>query len=71
MKKDILDREGIKKLVDTFYANARKDDLLAPIFNERIKDDWPQHLEKLYSFWATVFLAENNYHSSPEMISDC
>ena len=64
-KKEILNKEDIKKLVDTFYANVRKDDLLAAVFNERIQDRWPQHMEKMYSFWATVLLAENDYHGSP------
>src|SRR5690348_13166095 len=63
--KDILNKEDIIQLVDTFYAKVREDDLLAPIFNERIRDHWPQHLEKMYSFWGTVLLAENNYHGSP------
>ncbi|MEO8406653.1 MAG: group III truncated hemoglobin [Chitinophagaceae bacterium] len=63
--KDIINKEDIKQLVDAFYANVRRDDLLAPIFNERIGDRWPQHLEKMYSFWTTVLLAENDYHGSP------
>ena len=51
MKADIQDIEDIKLLVDTFYDNIRKDELLAPIFNDKIEDRWPEHLEKMYRFF--------------------
>ena len=63
--KDIITMEDIKILVNTFYEKIRKDELLAPIFNERIKDRWPQHLEKMYAFWQTVLLDERTYLGSP------
>lgn len=62
--KDILNAADIKKIVDNFYGKVRTDGLLAPIFNERIKDRWPQHLEKMYSFWRTVLFAEDAYNGS-------
>jgi hemoglobin len=65
MKKDIVNINDIKLLVDSFYAKVRKDNLLAKIFNERIQDRWPMHLEKMYSFWQTVLLEEHTYHGSP------
>ena len=64
-KSDILQLEHVKQLVDTFYGKVRSDDLLAEIFNERIQDRWPQHLEKMYTFWQTVLLSEHTYFSSP------
>jgi hemoglobin len=63
--KDILSLADIKKLVDTFYASVREDEILAPIFNERIQERWPQHLDKMYSFWQTVLLGEHTYNGSP------
>src|SRR5688500_16967412 len=63
--KDIITLEDIKILVNTFYEKIRKDELLAPICNERIKDRWPQHLEKMYAFWQTVLLDERTYLGSP------
>lgn len=65
LNKDILTLEDIKKLVDTFYGKVREDELLAPIFNERIGDNWPKHLEKMYTFWQTVLLGEQTYYGSP------
>ncbi len=38
---------------------------LAPVFNERIQDNWRQHLEKMYRFWQTVLLEEHTYFGSP------
>ena len=48
MKGDIKTLDDIKILVDNFYGNVRKDELLAKVFNDRIQDRWPQHVEKMY-----------------------
>ena len=63
--KEIITPEDIKRLVNAFYEEIRQDELLAPIFNERIEDRWPQHLEKMYAFWQTVLLDEHTYLGSP------
>lgn len=63
--KQLLTLDDIKVLVDEFYGEIRSDKLLAPIFNERIKDNWPVHLEKMYRFWQTVLLEEHTYFGSP------
>jgi len=62
---EILNLDDIKKLVDTFYERIQADKLLGPIFNERIQDRWPIHLEKMYKFWQTVLLQEHTYFGSP------
>ena len=64
-KKDILRLEDIKLLVDTFYNKVREDNLIGPIFNERIQNRWPEHLSKMYTFWQTVLLGEHTYYGSP------
>jgi hemoglobin len=38
---------------------------LAPIFNDKIQDRWPIHLEKMYRFWQTVLLNQHTYNGSP------
>lgn len=65
LKHDIQTLDDIKLLVNTFYDKVRKDDVLAPIFNAQIQDRWPEHLEKMYTFWQTVLLDEHTYFSSP------
>jgi hemoglobin len=67
MQKEILDIDDIKCLVDSFYTKVQQDELLADIFNKVIKDHWPKHLEKMYSFWQTVLLDEHSYNGAPFM----
>ena len=62
---DILDLNDVKLLVNTFFAKVRQDEKLAPIFNERIGDGWPQYLERMIRFWQTVLLEEHTYFGSP------
>lgn len=64
-EKDILTLEDCKTLVDQFYGKVRNDELIGPIFNERIQDRWPEHLEKMYRFWQTVLLEDHTYFGSP------
>lgn len=64
-KKEILNLEDIKLLVDTFYSKIREDQLLGHIFNGVIQDRWPVHLEKMYRFWQTILLGEHTYYGSP------
>lgn len=63
--KEIASIDDIKKLVDTFYDKVRKDELIGPVFQERIRDRWPQHLEKMYTFWQTILLGEHTYFGTP------
>jgi hemoglobin len=65
MKKDISDIEDIKLMVNAFYDQIRENEVLGPIFNGIIQDRWPQHLEKMYTFWQTILLEEHTYFGSP------
>jgi hemoglobin len=64
-RKDIDTLEDIRHLVDTFYGKVREDPRIGPVFNERIGNRWPEHLEKMYRFWQTVLLGEHTYFGSP------
>ena len=64
-KNDIRDINDIKLLVNNFYTKVRDDEFLAPVFNERIKDRWPHHLEKMYTFWQTILLDDHTYFGAP------
>jgi hemoglobin len=61
----LLNLDDVKKLVNSFYDKVRADDLLGPVFNERIQDRWPQHLEKMYAFWQTTLLGQHTYSGRP------
>jgi hemoglobin len=62
---DIASIDDIKLLVDTFYGRIQSNPLLGPVFNERIQDKWPVHLDKMYRFWQTVLLEEYTYNGRP------
>ncbi|CAD0003854.1 group III truncated hemoglobin [Flavobacterium chungangense] len=63
--RDISNIEDIKLLVNTFYEKVQNDDLIGPIFNEKMTGRWPEHLEKMYRFWQTLLLEEHTYSGSP------
>lgn len=62
---DISTIGDIKLMVDEFYTAVRNDELLKDIFNSRIGDRWPEHLDKMYWFWQTVLLDDHTYFGSP------
>src|SRR5690606_3893439 len=64
-KHDIQNLDDIKLLVNTFYTRVQQNDLIGPIFNGVIKDNWPAHLEKMYGFWQTLLLDVQAYTGSP------
>jgi hemoglobin len=61
---DIQSGEGVRKLVDSFYGNARKDKLLGPVFEEAI-DDWQHHLPTMYQFWERMLFGIDEYAGNP------
>jgi hemoglobin len=64
-KRDIVAIEDIKLMVDSFYGKIQEDAILSFIFNDRIRDRWSEHLEKMYKFWQTVLLDEHTYFGAP------
>jgi hemoglobin len=65
MKPDILTKEDIHQLVDTFYNKINNDELLSPIFNEVAGIDWAHHLPKMYQFWGTQIIGTMYYQGQP------
>lgn len=45
------EREGLLKLLNSFYADVRQHAVIGPIFNAKIQN-WPEHIEKIAEFWA-------------------
>jgi hemoglobin len=50
MKIDHISEDGIRRLVDEFYARVRADTELAPIFNRAIPGDWDYTLRRCATF---------------------
>jgi hemoglobin len=59
--------EQIHTVVHSFYRQVRQDDLLGPIFERHIGDDWDEHLEKMCRFWVTVLFQAGTYKGNPMM----
>lgn len=59
-----IDGALIERLVRSFYERVRADDLIGPVFAERI-DDWEPHLHKMFAFWESVALGTGRYEGRP------
>ncbi|MGH1352424.1 MAG: group III truncated hemoglobin [Methyloligellaceae bacterium] len=55
----------ISALVDSFYDKIRTNERLGPIFNARINDNWPEHLDKMKKFWRSVLQKTGEYKGRP------
>jgi hemoglobin len=59
-----IDEAMIDRVVRAFYARARQDELIGPIF-EREVADWEAHFGRMNAFWSSVLLMSGRYHGSP------
>ncbi len=55
---------AIAALVDRFYAKARRDPMIGPLFNAAVRD-WDEHLRRLNDFWSSVMLTTGRYKGNP------
>ena len=62
----LFTESDIKRLVHAFYGSVRKDDLLAPIFAQKIPEDhWPHHMKHIGDFWSGIFLKTGRFDGNP------
>ena len=63
---DDLDEAMVAAVVSGFYAKARQDDLIGPVFNRVVPDDhWPQHIQTITDFWSAMLLGTRRYMGRP------
>jgi hemoglobin len=62
---DHVSEDGIRRLVDAFYAKVRVDSELAPVFARAIPGDWEPHLATMCAFWSSVMLTSGRYKGNP------
>lgn len=60
-----IDEAYISRLVDAFYGRIREHEVLGPIFNMAIGDNWDHHLGRMKQFWASVALNAGSYSGRP------
>jgi hemoglobin len=54
----------LARLVDHFYAAARNDSLLGPVFESRVSD-WDSHLAAMRDFWSGAVYRTGRYRGRP------
>lgn len=59
-----VDAGYIDYIVETFYAKIRDDEMLGPIFDERVAD-WPAHLARMKAFWRSVLHNSGEFSGNP------
>jgi hemoglobin len=65
MKAMGIDDAFIGILVDTFYARVLADPELGPVFDARLAGRWPEHMERMKSFWSAVAFRTGAYGGKP------
>jgi hemoglobin len=56
--------EEIEQLVHTFYAKARKDPSLGPIFEAHVVD-WDAHFIQMINFWSAQLRGTSRFRGAP------
>ena len=59
-----VDAAYIDRFVEAFYGKIRDDELLGPIFNQRVTD-WPAHLARMKAFWRSVLHNSGEFAGNP------
>lgn len=61
-----LDEGSLAVLLDRFYAKARADAALGPVFAAAITDgSWPEHMARIAGFWRSVLFKTGDYKGNP------
>ena len=61
-----LDEALIRKVVERFYDDARRDPVVGPVFNRVIAPEaWPHHLDTIADFWSSMLLGTGRYAGRP------
>jgi len=61
---DLYSEEEIAELVHTFYAKARKDPGLGPIFEAHVID-WDAHFVQMINFWSAQLRGTSRFRGAP------
>lgn len=65
--RDIESLDDLRLLVGAFYEEAKKDQVLGPIFNQFVTE-WEPHIEKVASFWEATLFSAGPYRANPIII---
>ncbi|KQV36240.1 truncated hemoglobin [Rhizobium sp. Root1204] len=65
MKSLGIDEFLIGVLVEAFYARVLSHPQLGPVFDAKLAGRWPEHMEKMKSFWSAVAFRSGAYGGKP------
>jgi len=60
-----IDEAFIDRLVETFYGRVLQHPTLGPVFGAPLSGRWPEHMQKMKSFWSSVALRSGAYGGKP------
>ncbi|MWD27448.1 preprotein translocase subunit TatC [Aquicoccus sp. SCR17] len=61
-----LDEAMIREVVHRFYAAAREDPVIGPVFRAHVPDaQWQHHLDRIETFWCSSLLGTRHYDGRP------
>lgn len=61
-----IDELLIRRVVDRFYAQAREDEIIGPVFKSAVPDErWQEHLDTIVNFWSSMLLGTRRYDGRP------
>ena len=61
-----LDEAMVAAVVSAFYARARQDNIIGPVFNRVVAaDHWPEHIQTITDFWSSMLLGTRRYMGRP------
>jgi hemoglobin len=61
-----LDEAMVASVVAAFYAKARRDEIIGPVFNRVIPAErWPEHIATITDFWSSMLLGTQRYMGRP------
>lgn len=61
-----LDEAMIARVVQSFYARAREDRVIGPVFRAHVPDaQWWAHIDTITGFWCSTLLGTRTYHGRP------
>tara|TARA_R110000744_G_scaffold109685_3_gene207217 strand:+ start:329 stop:769 length:441 start_codon:yes stop_codon:yes gene_type:complete len=59
-----ISESKIREMVELFYSRTQQDELLGPVFEERVAD-WPNHYQTMTHFWSSAVLRAGTYSGRP------
>jgi hemoglobin len=65
MKKDLLTKDDIVLLINTFYEKVKVSNIIGYIFTDVVKVHWEKHLPIMHNFWENTLFYTGTYEGNP------